>query len=339
MATKTPTLTLMILSVFFFFSISMTTSLPTSTLVRAAEMLSNSGYLSMSLTLQLISSTWIIPHSPSLTIFSPSDSAFAQSGQPSLSLLQFHLCPLSFHLNSLRALPFGSKIPTLSSNLSITIVNDDNGTVFLNGVKILGCPYDDGSLVVLGVDKFLDPDFVVSLASPPSPVPVPSANLACGSDFKNGVYLFKEATNVLRSNGCSVMGSFLDLQLMSGFKEKQRPLLTVFAPLDEVMKGFIGDVDQYSLIFLRHVVPCKITWKDLVDFDDGMVFDTFLEGFGITVSRSGDILMLNEVPVSFPDMYRNEWLVVHGLRGMLDGPDRQQEVRKSSSQFLNDDDF
>ncbi|KAF2310847.1 hypothetical protein GH714_017606 [Hevea brasiliensis] len=83
-----------------------------------------------------------------------------------------------------------------------------------------------------------------------------------------GFYSFTEATEVLRSNGCCVIASFLDL-LLVGFKD--RPTLTIFAPVDTVMKGFVGNVDEYSSIFLRHVVPCKILWKDLLNFDDRMV--------------------------------------------------------------------
>lgn len=174
----------------------------------------------------------------------------------------------------------------------------------INGSPI----YDYESLVILGIDKFLDPDFEVSRQSQGT-----GSNLGCSFEAGGSFYSFREATEVLRSNGYSVIASFLDLQLL-GFKD--RPSLTIFAPVDEVMKGFVGNVDGYSSIFLRHVVPCKILWKDLVTVDDGVVFDTYLEGFQIRISRSGDILMLNEVPVSFPDMYENDWLVVHGVHGI-----------------------
>jgi hypothetical protein len=43
-------------------------------------------------------------------------------------------------------------------------------------------------------------------------------------------------------------------------------------------------------------------WGDLVNFDDGVVLETYLEGFGITVSTSGDNLMLNDqASVNFPE--------------------------------------
>jgi hypothetical protein len=71
-------------------------------------------------------------------------------------------------------------------------------------------------------------------------------------------------------------------------------------------------------MFLKHAVPCKIMWDDLVNFDDGVVFETYLEGFGITVSTSGGNLMLNDqASVNFPDMYHNDWLVIHGSNRYL----------------------
>ncbi|KAJ9140842.1 hypothetical protein P3X46_031439 [Hevea brasiliensis] len=283
----------LIVSLVFFSLFYVSSSLSAKTLLEAADFLSNSGYLSISLTLQLVSKS-LIPHSPSLTSFSP-DSAFARSGQP--------LFPSSY---SILALFLSTSDP---SNLSI------------HGSPI----YDDGSLVILGIDKFLDPEFEVS-----GQIQGTGGNLGCSFEAGGRFYSFTEATEVLRSNGCC-----------------DRPTPTIFAPVDEVMKGFVGNVDKYSSIFLRHVVPCKILWKDLLNFDNGMVLGTYLEGYGIRISRSGDIVMLNEVPVSFPNMYQNDWLVFHGLRGILEGRNRPEEVRRSSFQMdnknetsiLDDDEF
>jgi hypothetical protein len=151
--------TKILLSLFFLFSfLSFSSSIPTETLREAAVILSNSGYLSMSLTLPLVSNS-LIPHTPSLTIFSPSDTAFTQSGQPPLSILRLHFSPLSFPLNSLESLSLGAKIPSLFPNYSLTITSTGDD-VSLNGVKIKDSPvYDDGSLVILGVDRFFDTGF------------------------------------------------------------------------------------------------------------------------------------------------------------------------------------
>ncbi|KAG7012985.1 hypothetical protein SDJN02_25739, partial [Cucurbita argyrosperma subsp. argyrosperma] len=49
------------------------------------SILSDNGFVSMAVMLQLIAQS-LLSQSNSITIFSPSDTAFAQSGQPSLSL-------------------------------------------------------------------------------------------------------------------------------------------------------------------------------------------------------------------------------------------------------------
>lgn len=94
--------------------------------------------------------------------------------------------------------------------------------------------------------------------------------------------------------------------------------MTVLAPADEVMMDRVGNFSNISSsIFLRHVLPCKVSWSDLVNFDDGSMLPTSLEGFTINIIRSGDTLKLNEVSVAFPDMYYSDWLVVHGLGEVL----------------------
>ncbi|KAG5240455.1 fasciclin arabinogalactan protein [Salix suchowensis] len=309
---------LSLLSLFSFLPSSF--SIPTETLREAAVTLSNSGYLSMSLTLPLVSNS-LLPHTPSLTIFSPCDTAFTQAGQPPLSILRLHFSPLSFPLNSLESLSLGAKIPTLFPNHSLTITSTGYD-ISLNGVKIRDSPvYDDGSLVILGVDRFFDPGFGAS-----------GQNLGCSVKVSSDCYSYNEASRVLKSKGYSVMASFLDLQLMAGFKDKTA--LTIFAPVDEVIKAFLGDLSEYSSMFRKHVVPCKIMWGDLVNFDDGVVLETYLKGFGIAVSTSGDNLMLNDqASVNFPDMYHNDWLVIHGLRSILMEPESEYSFLDDGDEF------
>ncbi|XP_077242423.1 uncharacterized protein LOC143882928 [Tasmannia lanceolata] len=80
-----------------FFSLSSPSSSisPSSeSIPNAVEILFNSGFTSMALTLQLTSQT-LIPESSSTTIFSPSDDAFISSGQPSRNPLLNHSQDLS----------------------------------------------------------------------------------------------------------------------------------------------------------------------------------------------------------------------------------------------------
>ncbi|KAK9277696.1 hypothetical protein L1049_007243 [Liquidambar formosana] len=325
--------TLLLISLTLLSLLSLSSPVPTQTIQDAAEILSNSGFVSMALTLELVSPQTPIPQSPSATIFSPPDAAFTQSGQPSLSLLQFHFSPVPFSFENLKSLPSGSKIPTMFSGHSLVVTSSASDDQFsLNNVKINGSPiFDDGSLIIFGIDDFFDPEFQVSPSiQSPSPNPNPNPNLGCAkSTNSSSDYSIHEASRMLRSTGYSVIASFLDLQLL-GFRDELR--LTVFAPGDEVMATYIGNYSDYSTLFLRHVVPCKFSLSDLANFKDGTVLPTYLEGFKLNITRSGDILLLNDVPIIFRDMYSSDWLAVHGLREILTVPERPGHVGESLSE-------
>ncbi|KAI3733870.1 hypothetical protein L6452_13328 [Arctium lappa] len=299
---------------------SHTSALPPETISNAADTLSSSGYIAMSLTLTLVSDV-LLSHRNSATIFTPPDDSFCDNGQPSLALLQIHFSPLAFSLSSLRSLPFGTKIPTMSTSRFLTITTPPSSDQFsINDVKILGSPiFDDGSLIVFGIENFFDPNFTI----PETPVRSPSFDHCTAAFGGYGNFSFHDAANVLISRGYSVMASFLNLQLL-GFLSQ--PTLTVFSPVDEVMIDYSGRFPDYSSLFLRHVLPCKISFSDLVNVDDGTSFDTYLDGFKIKIDRSGGTFKVNEVSIAFPDMYNSDWFVIHGIREVLSLPMPEEEV-------------
>ncbi|KAI3729363.1 hypothetical protein L6452_18019 [Arctium lappa] len=305
-----PTLILLLFAI-----LSFTTALPSETISDAADTLSNSGYYAMSLTLSLVSTSFL-SHTSSVTIFTPPDSIFADHGEPSLSLLQLHFSPLLFSFSALRSLPFGTKIPTISSHTSLTITTlPSSDHVSLNNVRILGPPiFDDGLLMIFGIENFFDPNFTLS-ATPTVQIPSFNDCETFAAAYNN--FSFHDASNLLISRGYSVMASFLNMQLL-GFTSQ--PSLTLFAPVDEVMIDYSDRFPDYPSLFLRHVLPCKISWKDLVTIDNGTSLNTYRNGFRINVTRSDATLKVNEVPITFPDMYYSNWLVIHGVQELLSLP-------------------
>ncbi|XP_027096845.2 putative fasciclin-like arabinogalactan protein 20 [Coffea arabica] len=293
---------------------------PPQSLLNAAETLSNSGYNAMSLTLNLLLGQ---PHSisfpSSLTIFTPPDSAFAAAGQPSLSLLLLHFSPLSLSLQSLSSLPFSSPIPTLSrthASIFITTSSENPTKVSINNVEISGSPvYDDGSVVVFAVDNFFEPNFTL-----PAPQSVINPNPECVefSTFSR----YEEASGVLQSRGYSIFATFLDLQLMGFVNSHKIPSvngmkLTVFAPLDEALIGDTGNFLQYSSIFLRHLLPCKLNWNELNGIANETVFRNYVEELSMKIEKSGDRVMINGVEIAAPGLYENEGIAIHGVREMI----------------------
>nr|XP_023913943.1 putative fasciclin-like arabinogalactan protein 20 [Quercus suber] len=302
---------------------SLSSAVPAEPILKAAEILSDSGYTSMALTLELASHT-LLPHSPSLTIFAPADTAFNRLGQPPLSLIQYHILPLAFSFQSLKSLPLGAKISTVLPRHSLIVTaSSSDDCVSLNNVTVRGQPvYDDGSLIIFGIDKFFNPYFRFSKRFWRQ-----SHNLECLATMPHsessvaslGAYSFREASAAMRTNGCSIMASFLDIQFL-GSQEKA-PMLTVFAPANEVIEGHYGSFSEYvSSFFHRHVVPCRLSWGDLVNLEDGTLLRTYSEGFTINVTRSLGMLLLNDVPVIYPDMYFSNWLVVHGVVDVFEPP-------------------
>ncbi|KAL6216721.1 hypothetical protein ACLB2K_009940 [Fragaria x ananassa] len=291
-------------------------------ITRATAILSDSGFKSMSLALDIASESLNI-QSPSLTVFAPADAAFSTSGQPSLDLIRLHILPVAFPLQSLKSLPFGAKIATLLDGDSLTVTTlPDDGLVSLNNVTVTATPiFDDGALIIFQIDRFFDRYFRISgPIGSQSPKILGSCSAPRNPNETAAVETaeFSEACEVLRSKGCSVMASFLDMQF-HGFL-KYQTMLTVFAPVDQVIVSRIGDLSQYSSVLHRHVVPCRLSWSDLKSLEDGSLLRTNLQGFVINVSRYDSVLELNGVSVIMPELYHNDWLVVHGISEVLELP-------------------
>ncbi|XP_016509289.1 putative fasciclin-like arabinogalactan protein 20 [Nicotiana tabacum] len=314
------------------FSTSQTTAPPPppppQSLLNAAETLSNSGYVSMSLTLELISDTILsraTKHSLSpsaLTIFTPPDSSFVNFGQPSLSHLLLHFSPLSLSLSSLQSLPFLSKIPSLSpsSSLYITSLATDL-QISINNVKIVGSPiYDDGYVVVFAIEDFFSQNFTRPTTNQ-NPNFKSSPQCITFDPFSR----FYEVSLMLKSKGYLIMASFLELQLIGFLKinNDSPPLkLTVFAPMDDAIVGYAGDFSDYQQLFLRHLVPCVWYWTDL---NNGTEIKNYVNGFNMMIKKVNDVAFVNGVEITYPDLYYNDWLVVHGLQSVIPLPDEIDE--------------
>ncbi|KAM5582014.1 putative fasciclin-like arabinogalactan protein 20 [Rosa sericea] len=306
---------------FFLILLSLSSSAVASSatlLLTAANTLSNSGYLSMALTLQLAASAGLDLDSPTATIFAPSDTAFFQSGPPSLPLLRYHISPRRLFVKTLPYLHRGTKIQTLLPNYSLTVTSSpaSEGYTSINDVRVdPNSVLDDGSVIIYAVDRFFNLTF---LEAEEAPAPAPVAGIS-GQPHRP----FGSVADLLRSKGCSIMAAFLDAQLI-GFNRKTA--LTVFAAVDDAVEDYARNSSDYSAIFRQHVVPRLLTWQDLVALDDGTMLPTFEEGFMINVIKMGDVPVLNDVPVADQDLYQSRFLVVHGVNRLLTS--QQQMVRQ-----------
>ncbi|XP_022945764.1 LOW QUALITY PROTEIN: putative fasciclin-like arabinogalactan protein 20 [Cucurbita moschata] len=235
------------------------------------SILSDNGFVSMAVMLQLIAQS-LLSQSNSITIFSPSDTAFAQSGQPSLSLSFDSISCLSTYLpNASNRSRWGTKISTMLADRSLTVTSSRYfHEISLNRVMISSSPiYDDVRSLFLAPISFL----------------------------------------ILRfSNGQSTM--------------------TVFAPSDDTLAARIDDFTDYPSLY------CRILWNDLMDLEKGTKLSTYSKGFAISVAKSNGILMINGVAVIYPNMYVNDWLLVHGLLDVFSMAERLS-AKESGSEMRN----
>ncbi|XP_015893806.3 putative fasciclin-like arabinogalactan protein 20 [Ziziphus jujuba] len=303
------------------------------TLLNAAQMLSNSGYLSMSLTLQLISKTLNLD-SPTATIFAPSDSAFVRSGQPSLNLFQYHVLPRRLSIETLKTLPKGTRIPTIVPKRSLIVTASpasSDGFISINGVKIdEKASFDDDSVIVYGIGEFFKPISKPAAQESSSGAKIGRKGGSIGEGSQVcGVQSFESVADFLRTRDYSIMAAFLDAQL-TGFNSQMG--LTIFAPVDEaIAEEHPKNISDFSLIFRQHVVPRLLPWKDLIGIDGGTKLQTFSRGFVVNVSVSDGVVLLNESPIVFQDLYQSDWLVVHGLSRLLTSPAEQDSMEDSFS--------
>ncbi|XP_068302873.1 putative fasciclin-like arabinogalactan protein 20 [Pyrus communis] len=138
---------------------------------KVSSVLSDKGYHAMALTLGTILEAVIFPtlnlnHSTSLTLFCPKDQAFFNSkyGQPPLTLFKYHVVPFKMDKDSVEAsFDHGSKVDTLLPGHSLVLTSlptSTGGYASLNLVKVTEWGvYNDGRLIVHGIEDFFDPAF------------------------------------------------------------------------------------------------------------------------------------------------------------------------------------
>ncbi|PQQ01130.1 uncharacterized protein Pyn_06609 [Prunus yedoensis var. nudiflora] len=141
---------------------------------KPSAVLSDKGYHAMSLTLDMILESVIMPSIQSVnhtnttfTLFCPRDQAFFNSKypQPPLTLLKYHVVPFKFDRDTIEAfVGHGSNIRTLLPGhpLVVTSLPTRTGGSYasINRVKITEWGvYNNGRLIVHGVEDFFDPAF------------------------------------------------------------------------------------------------------------------------------------------------------------------------------------
>ncbi|KAK9098021.1 hypothetical protein Syun_025066 [Stephania yunnanensis] len=138
------------------------------------QVLFNAGYTSMSLALASSLPTLLARvdlNTTAVTIFCPTDFAFVDQdyfvlpAQPPLWLVEYHVVPRKVEkedLESSAICPIESKLDTLLNGHSLVITTSRYMATSLNKVKIKEWDlYNDGRVIVHGIEKFLNPDYMI----------------------------------------------------------------------------------------------------------------------------------------------------------------------------------
>ena len=219
-------------------------------------------------------------------------------------------------------------------NRSVIVTTSDvDAPLSINNVTVNTLTvYDAGSLVIYGVDEFFDPSFRIYSDSFPEQCPERDDFFKQDTSRFSDVDCFGEASDLLRSKGYSKIAAFMDMQL-TGFEDGTS--VTVFAPVDGSIEEHAKNFSDYSLMFRQHVVPAWLPLKVMSGLEAGATLPTFSEDFRIKITRFGDILALNGVPILFVDMFCCNWLVVHGLDQLVTSSIKQ-DLKEGSFFSFND---
>ncbi|KAK9100029.1 hypothetical protein Scep_023459 [Stephania cephalantha] len=136
---------------------------------KVSQVLFNAGYKDMSRVIQSNFPTLLADHgfnkTSGLTIFCPSDYAFARKGftpaqPPPLGLLEYHVVPRKLEKEDLESsIRGGSEIDTLLPRHPL-VVTTNRRVASLNEIEIVEWDvYNDGHVIVHGVNWFFDPSY------------------------------------------------------------------------------------------------------------------------------------------------------------------------------------
>ncbi|CAM6059422.1 unnamed protein product [Sphagnum tenellum] len=123
------------------------------------------------------------PIKPSITLFAPEDNAFQgvplNSSAAVTTLLNYHTAAGILTFQQLLTLAQGHRIQTVTTGISIVVVNNQTANYQLDNAHIIRPNlYNDGSVVVHGMDAIFDTRFYNTATLGPVPAPAPVAPAA-----------------------------------------------------------------------------------------------------------------------------------------------------------------
>ncbi|KAJ0635558.1 putative FAS1 domain-containing protein [Helianthus annuus] len=260
---------------------------------------------------------------PESTIFAIPDSAISNLSIPpymTIELITYHISPNKFTLQDLFQKPLNTCFSTLfqQQKISITKKDEKNRLLEINNVLItIPDMFVDQSVAIHGVSGPF-----ASFKRFPEINELPICTMINQSqvtkvDFIKIKAEWKMVVKFLSLNGFTPFAFWL-YNVLDGIVKDHPDLhsMTIFAPpVIEVMEVPAPMVPK----FMRaHVVPKKYSFKHLVSMSRGASIATLCPGreieiTGTVVSVSDELLSINRVEVTSPDLLSSRSFVVHGI--------------------------
>ncbi|CAN1843905.1 Fasciclin-like arabinogalactan protein 21 [Linum perenne] len=230
--------------------------------------------------------------------------------------------------------PPGTCLPTLihGKSLLITKIDGKNGSAEINGVKISHPDIVvDGSIVIHGV---LKPFSSTDAADGGGLVPICDAAATNSSLFKDPLH-WSKIVRSLSSKGFVSFAIGLN-SVLDGIRRDYTNLtsVTVFSPPDF---GSSSSPAMDSVIRV-HIVPRRISYKELVKIANATPLKTLLPGHNLEVKVGAAVrnatsarLTVNGVEVLAPEIFSSDKYVVHGISRALGITNVSKKKKKSSS--------
>ncbi|KAL7610904.1 hypothetical protein Lser_V15G11263 [Lactuca serriola] len=262
------------------------------------------------------------------TIFAIPDSAMSNLSIPpfmTIQLITYHISPSKLTIKDLLDKPLNTCITTTfqQQKISITKKDEKNRVLEINNVLITHPDmFLQGPVAIHGVSgPFASFKFHQQITQ----LPICNANQ---SDFSHGIVAAKVnltknkvewgiLVKFLNSSGFAPFAIGLHTVLDGVFKEHPNlKSLTIFAP--PIIEAMDMPEPLLQKFVKSHIVPKKHSFKHLASMRQGASLKTLCPGTEIQITEtvknpSEELLSINRVEITSPDLFSSKSFVVHGI--------------------------
>ncbi|XP_076884423.1 fasciclin-like arabinogalactan protein 21 [Bidens hawaiensis] len=133
------------------------------------------------------------------------------------------------------------------------------------------------------------------------------------------------ASKLLRSHGFNFIANFLHIspELFS-----QTPQITIFAVPDSAISNLSIPPHMIKHLLAYHILPTKLTMQQLLNKPLKTCLPTLFQHQTVSITKTDykkQVLEINNVLLTHPDLFLDQFVTMHGVSGSFASFDRHQE--------------